>query len=227
MSEAAKGAAGLAQRVLEMSGARYERLKRALDVTFAALGLLVLGPLMAVIALVIRWRMGAPVLFRQVRPGRFERPFTLLKFRTMHDTRGADGELLPPPQRITPLGVWLRKTSLDELPQLFNVLRGDMSFVGPRPLLASYLPYYRERERLRHRVRPGITGLAQVSGRNRLPWDERLELDARYAETLSLALDARIVLATLVKVLRRSDVLDIPLDHGGFIKERAARGEGG
>lgn len=176
------------------------------------------------VALAIRWKMGAPVLFRQVRPGRYERPFTLLKFRTMHNTRGADGRLLPAPQRITRLGLFLRKASLDELPQLLNVLRGDMSFVGPRPLLCAYLPFYRERERLRHSVRPGITGLAQVSGRNTLPWDERLELDARYSETMSLALDARIVLQTLLKVLRREGVIDIPQDHGGFIKARSQSG---
>lgn len=200
----------------------YRRLKRALDVLFASLGLLLLWPLIGGVALAIRWKMGAPVLFRQVRPGLDERPFTLLKFRTMRNTKGADGKLLPAPQRITRLGLLLRKTSLDELPQLLNVLRGEMSFVGPRPLLETYLPYYRERERLRHSVRPGITGLAQVSGRNHLPWDERLELDARYSETMSLGLDARIVGQTLLKVLRREGVIDVPQDHGGFIKVRAA-----
>lgn len=193
-----------------------------MDVFFASLALLLLWPLTAGVALAIWWQMGTPVLFRQVRPGLYERPFTMLKFRTMRDTKDASGALLPAPERITRLGLFLRKASLDELPQLVNVLRGEMSFVGPRPLLSSYLPHYHTRERLRHSVRPGITGLAQISGRNQLPWDARLELDAVYAETLGPGLDARIVAQTLVKVVRRSDVLDIPQDHGGFIKTRSA-----
>jgi len=191
-----------------------------LDVLAAAFALLLLWPLLVVIALAIRVTMGTPVLFRQVRPGYRGQPFTMFKFRTMHNTVDASGKLLPPPQRMTKLGIFLRKASLDELPQLLNVLRGDMSFIGPRPLLSEYLPYYTEREHSRHLVRPGITGLAQVRGRNRLPWDERLELDAYYVENLSLALDASILVETVQKVLRRSDVLDIPQDHGGFIRAR-------
>ena len=144
----------------------------------------------------------------------------MMKFRTMRDTTDADGKPLPPAERITRFGLLLRKTSLDELPQLFNVVRGDMSFIGPRPLLTTYLPFYTEREGTRHQVRPGITGLAQVSGRNTLPWPERLELDARYVEELGLGRDLEIFLQTLVKVARRSDVLDIPQDHGGFIRSR-------
>jgi lipopolysaccharide/colanic/teichoic acid biosynthesis glycosyltransferase len=145
----------------------------------------------------------------------------------MHDTTDADGKLLPPPQRITRFGLFLRKASLDELPQLINVVRGDMSFVGPRPLLVSYLPFYTQRERRRHEVRPGITGLAQISGRNTLPWPERLELDATYVERMSLKLDLHIVTQTFLKVLRRSDVLDIPQDHGGFITSRQGKVETG
>ena len=144
----------------------------------------------------------------------------MMKFRTMRNTTDAEGNLLPPPERITRFGLFLRKTSLDELPQLINVVRGDMSFIGPRPLLVTYLPFYTEREGTRHQVRPGITGLAQVSGRNTLPWPERLELDARYVEQLSLGRDLEIFLQTLIKVARRSDVLDIPQDHGGFIRSR-------
>lgn len=199
---------------------RYPRIKRSFDLVAALLALLLLWPVMVLVALGVLWTMGCPVLFRQERPGRDERPFTMLKFRTMRDTTDSRGVLLPAPQRITRFGILLRKASLDELPQLFNVVRGDMSFIGPRPLLMSYLPFYTERERRRHEVRPGITGLAQVSGRNTLPWPERLELDVRYVERLSFGLDAWIFAQTLLKVARRSDVLDIPQDHGGFIRSR-------
>jgi lipopolysaccharide/colanic/teichoic acid biosynthesis glycosyltransferase len=199
---------------------RYPRIKRSLDLVAAFLALLLLWPVMVLVAVGVLWTMGRPVLFRQERPGRDEQPFTMLKFRTMRDTTDSRGVLLPAPQRITRFGILLRKASLDELPQLFNVVRGDMSFIGPRPLLKSYLPYYTERERRRHEVRPGITGLAQVSGRNTLPWPERLELDVRYVERLSFGLDTWIFAQTLLKVARRSDVLDIPQDHGGFIRSR-------
>jgi lipopolysaccharide/colanic/teichoic acid biosynthesis glycosyltransferase len=199
---------------------RYPRIKRSLDLVAAFLALLLLWPVMVLVAVGVLWTMGRPVLFRQERPGRDEQPFTRLKFRTMRDTTDSRGVLLPAPQRITRFGILLRKASLDELPQLFNVVRGDMSFIGPRPLLKSYLPYYTERERRRHEVRPGITGLAQVSGRNTLPWPERLELDVRYVERLSFGLDTWIFAQTLLKVARRSDVLDIPQDHGGFIRSR-------
>jgi lipopolysaccharide/colanic/teichoic acid biosynthesis glycosyltransferase len=150
--------------------------------------------------------MGPPVLFRQRRPGLHERPFVLLKFRTMTETQQADGRLLADTARVTPLGFWLRRFSIDELPQFFNVLRGDMSLVGPRPLLMKYLPYYTPREHTRHLVRPGITGLAQISGRSRLGWEERLELDAHYAETSSLALDLKIFFQTLRQVFYGKDV---------------------
>lgn len=179
-------------------------MKRLLDVGFAALGLLVSAPVLLLAALLIRLTMGAPVLFRQVRPGLQEKPFTLYKLRTMREVYRPDGTPLSDGMRLTSLGRLLRVTSLDELPQFYNILRGEMSFVGPRPLLPRYLPYYTERERLRHCVRPGLTGLAQIAGRNGLDWAERLELDARYAEQQSLRLDGQIVARTFLAVLKRS-----------------------
>lgn len=198
----------------------YPQIKRRLDLLAALSALFLLWPVMLVVAAGIWWTMGRPIFFRQERPGQEGRPFTMLKFRTMRELTDAAGKPLPPPERITRFGLFLRRASLDELPQLINVVRGEMSFIGPRPLLVTYLPFYTEREHIRHRVRPGITGLAQISGRNTLPWPERLELDVRYVEQLSPKLDLEIVLQTLVKVLRRSDVLDIPQDHGGFIRSR-------
>ncbi len=195
---------------------------RALDLAGASLGLLLGWPLLALSALAVRLTMGSPVLFRQVRVGRDERPFTLLKLRTMNEARDEQGRLLPGRQRLTRVGRVLRATSLDELPQLWNVLRGEMSLVGPRPLHVDYLPYYTPRERLRHQVRPGITGLAQVRGRNRLTWDERLELDAQYVERKSLALDLRLLLETVGKVLSRRDVGEAARE-GNLAEHRKAR----
>ncbi len=168
-----------------------------MDVVLAGLALIVLAPLLVVLALAVWWSLGRPVFFRQERPGFQGRPFRLVKFRTMTDARDARGNPLPDGQRLTRLGRFLRRSSLDELPELWNVLRGDMSLVGPRPLLMRYMPYFRPRERLRFEVRPGITGLAQVSGRNCLGWDQRLELDARYVENLSLQQDLCILGRTL------------------------------
>ena len=180
-----------------MSGRSYRWLKRTLDVVGAGVLLVLCLPLLLVVALLVRAGMGSPVFFRQRRPGLGERPFVLLKFRTMSEARDAQGELLGDTHRVTSVGRLLRRLSLDELPQLLNVLKGEMSMVGPRPLLMEYLPCYTPRERLRHSVRPGITGLAQVSGRNQLGWEERLELDARYAESLCLGLDLQIIGRTL------------------------------
>jgi lipopolysaccharide/colanic/teichoic acid biosynthesis glycosyltransferase len=194
-------------------------LKRLLDMVAASVGLLVTGPLMIAVAIMIRASMGSPVLFRQRRPGLHGRIFTVLKFRTMSVDREREGQSQFDSHRVTPLGRILRQTSLDELPQLFNVLRGDMSLVGPRPLLPEYLPYYSNRELLRHTVRPGITGWAQVNGRNRLSWDQRLALDVWYAEHRSMLLDFRILYLTAIRVLQRRDVnLDprvslLPLDR--------------
>jgi lipopolysaccharide/colanic/teichoic acid biosynthesis glycosyltransferase len=160
---------------------------------------------MGLVFLGIRWHMGKPVFFRQERPGLNGQLFTMIKFRTMTNACDSEGKLLPDDQRKTPLGIFLRRTSLDELPQLINVLKGDMSLVGPRPLFKQYLPYYTERESTRHLVRPGITGLAQVSGRNFVPWDRRLALDAWYVDRLSLKLDLQIMMKTVIKVVLGSD----------------------
>ena len=180
--------------------------KRAFDFACAALLLAALAPVMLVVALLIRWRMGAPVLFRQVRPGLGGRPFVLYKFRTMQEATDPRGEPLPDAERLTPLGAAIRRTSLDELPQLYNVLRGDMSLVGPRPLLTEYLPLYSARQARRHDVRPGITGWAQVNGRNATSWPERFELDVWYVEHRSFGLDLKILRLTLAKVLSGADV---------------------
>lgn len=172
-------------------------LKRALDVLVALVLLTVLAPVLALAALTVRVHLGRPVLFRQERPGLGGRPFTLLKLRTMREAAGPDGAPLPDAERLTRLGRMLRATSIDELPELWNVVRGDMSLVGPRPLLPQYLERYSPRQARRHEVRPGITGLAQVSGRNALDWDEKLELDVQYVERRSLALDVAILVRTL------------------------------
>ena len=181
-------------------------LKRPLDALIAAAALVVFAPAMLAVALAIRLTMGCPVLFRQQRPGLHGQPFTLLKFRTMTDQRGPDGALLPDAARLTPLGRFLRRTSLDELPQLINVLRGEMSLVGPRPLLMEYLPLYTPRQARRHEVRPGITGWAQVQGRNSLTWEQKFDLDVDYVDRHSLLLDLRILALTLLKVLRREGI---------------------
>lgn len=180
--------------------------KRLFDLAVAVPALVVLGPVLGVLALLVRWQLGAPVLFRQQRPGLHGRPFTLYKFRTMIEARDAEGHLLPDAQRLTPFGRFLRSTSLDELPELFNVVRGDMSLVGPRPLLMQYLERYTPTQRRRHEVRPGITGWAQVNGRNALDWPQRLALDVWYVDHLSFALDLRIIFITMVKILRREGI---------------------
>jgi len=178
-------------------------MKRTFDVLVSLVALIVLSPLLLGVAILVRIKLGSPVLFSQDRPGLGGRIFRLLKFRTMHDGRDADGRLLPDEQRITDLGRFLRSTSIDELPELWNVLRGDMSLVGPRPLLVSYLSRYSPQQARRHEVRPGLTGWAQVNGRNALDWDERFRLDVWYVDHRSLALDFRILLRTVAIVLRR------------------------
>ena len=185
----------------------YEKyIKRPLDCALAACALLLLSPVIGVIALLVRIKLGAPVIFHQRRPGRNERVFNLCKFRTMTDARDAAGALLSDSERLTPFGRRLRETSLDELPELWNVLKGDMALIGPRPLLVQYLPAYTARERRRHDVRPGITGLAQVNGRNFLSWDRRLELDVEYTERITFRGDLKILAMTLWKVVRKEDV---------------------
>lgn len=167
-------------------GRIYEAyVKRALDVALSGCALVALSPVMGVTALLVRQKLGSPVIFCQERPGKDEQIFKLYKFRTMTDARGADGNLLPDAQRLTPFGRRLRSTSLDELPELWNILRGDMSIVGPRPLLVKYLPYYSQTERRRHAVRPGLTGLAQVNGRNLTSWADRFAYDVDYVDHIS------------------------------------------
>lgn len=181
-------------------------LKRLIDFFGAFTVLLVTSPVMVLAAIGILVTMGRPVLFRQERPGLGDEIFTLFKFRTMHDSCDPEGRLLPEEKRLTPLGQLLRHLSVDELPQLLNVLRGEMSLVGPRPLWPRYLPYYTERERLRHSVKPGMTGWAQVNGRNNLFWNERLAFDVWYVEHQSLLLDLRILFLTFIRVLQGRDV---------------------
>jgi lipopolysaccharide/colanic/teichoic acid biosynthesis glycosyltransferase len=181
-------------------------MKPVLDRLVAAIVLLILSPVLLIVGIGIYIRMGSPIVFSQQRPGKDNQIFTCYKFRTMTNDRGADGELLPDRERLTTLGKFLRKTSLDELPQFWSVLLGDMSFIGPRPLLVKYLPYYCEQEQKRHCVLPGITGLAQVKGRNKLSWEERFELDIQYVEQQSLALDIYILVMTVWKVIARRDI---------------------
>ena len=177
-------------------------LKRGFDFVIALALLIGLSPLLALLALAVRWKPGRPALFAQTRPGLHGAPFEFYKFRTMTDARNAAGELLPDAARLTPFGELMRKLSLDELPQLVNVLKGDMSLVGPRPLLMEYLPLYSERQARRHAVRPGITGWAQVNGRNALAWEERFELDLWYVEHRSFWLDLKIIAMTAWRMLR-------------------------
>ncbi len=180
--------------------------KRTLDVTVAGTALIVFAPVLAVTAILVRVKLGSPILFVQQRPGQGGRSFSLMKFRTMTDACGPDGQPLPDDQRMTRFGQFLRSSSLDELPELWNILRGDMSLVGPRPLLERYLPLYSAEQARRHEVRPGLTGWAQVNGRNQIGWDERFAMDVWYVEHTSLVLDIRILALTVVKVLRRDDI---------------------
>ena len=185
----------------------YERfLKRPADLAAGLAGLILLSPVFAVTALLVRVKLGSPVLFRQERPGRGGRIFTIYKFRTMTDAKGPDGRLLPDAERLTPFGRALRASSLDELPELINLVRGDMSIVGPRPLLVKYLPLYSPHQARRHEVRPGITGLAQVNGRNALSWQEKFDLDVEYADGITFLGDCRIIIRTVGAVLRREGI---------------------
>ncbi|WP_119071452.1 sugar transferase [Aggregatilinea lenta] len=181
-------------------------LKRLIDIAAALVGLIVLSPLLLVMALLIWIKRGSPIFFRQQRPGLHGKPFTLLKFRTMTDARDAYGDLFPDAERLTSFGQFLRRTSLDELPELFNVLCGDMSLVGPRPLLMQYLDLYTPEQARRHEVRPGITGWAQINGRNALSWEEKFELDVWYVDHLCLWLDLKILTLTVWKVLRKEGI---------------------
>lgn len=200
-------------------------VKRGLDIAFSLTALLLLSPLFFLLAVLVRCRLGAPVLFWQERPGKDGRIFTLCKFRTMTDKKDAQGNLLPDNERLTKFGRLLRATSLDELPELLNILKGDMSLIGPRPLLVSYLPYYTQEEQLRHTVRPGLTGLAQVSGRNFIDWDRRLEKDVEYVKHLSFAMDCKVIWLTIKTVLGHSDEVaeDTNAVEGNFAEIRKKR----
>lgn len=195
----------------------YEKyVKRPLDCVLAAGALIVLSPVMGATALIVKHKLGSPVIFKQERPGKDEKIFKLYKFRTMTDERDSEGNLLPDGERLTQLGRFLRSTSLDELPELFNIAKGDMSFIGPRPLLVQYLPYYTEREKHRHDVRPGLSGLAQVNGRNLVKWDERLAFDIDYVDNITFKGDVVILLKTIRKVFSGEDVAVDPesVDEG-------------
>jgi sugar transferase EpsL len=181
-------------------------LKRGLDLVLSTVALIALSPVLILVAILIRWRMGAPVFYVQQRPGLHERGFLLLKFRTMLEATSTEGIELPDSQRLTPLGAFLRSCSLDELPELWNVIRGDMSLVGPRPLLMKYLPLYDEFQHRRHEVRPGITGWAQINGRNAVDWQKRFQLDVWYVDNHNLHLDLKIMILTLVRVVRRDGI---------------------
>lgn len=184
----------------------YEGVKRLIDACAAVLALTALSPLLLMLAVLIRFRLGSPVLFRQVRPGRDGRLFTMYKFRSMTGERDKNGLLLPDEARLTSFGRWLRSTSLDELPELWNVVKGDMSLVGPRPLLTEYLPRYSPLQARRHEVRPGITGWAQINGRNSLNWSEKLSMDVWYVDNRSLLVDLRILCRTVAAVLDRDGI---------------------
>jgi len=193
--------------------------KRAVDVALAGPALLLLTPILVLIALVVRLSLGSPVLFRQLRPGKGGEPFEILKFRTMRDALDAAGSPLPDSDRLTRLGRFLRSTSLDELPELWNVLRGDMSLVGPRPLLMEYISLYTRSQMRRHEVLPGLTGWAQINGRNALSWEEKFRLDLWYVDHSSLLLDAKIILLTIWKTLRREGIR-----HGSSVTMPRFRG---
>ncbi|MGX0915689.1 sugar transferase [Staphylococcus hominis] len=181
-------------------------LKRLFDIAVSATGLIISAPITLTTAVVISKKLGKPVLFRQVRPGQDGKPFEIYKFRTMSDERDENGELLPDDQRMTPVGTFIRKSSIDELPQLINVLKGDISLVGPRPLLMEYLPLYNDEQKKRHNVKPGITGWAQVNGRNAISWDQKFKLDVWYAENQSFKLDMYIIYKTIINILQRKDI---------------------
>lgn len=200
-------------------------IKRCLDILLSLCGIIVLSPVLLVLAVLVRLKLGSPILFHQERPGKDEKIFTLCKFRTMTDARDEKGELLPDSVRLTKFGRFLRATSLDELPELFNILKGDMSVIGPRPLLVSYLPYYTERERLRHSVRPGLTGLAQVSGRNFIDWDRRFQKDVEYVEHLTFGMDLKVLWLTVQTVLGHTDEVaeDTNAAEGNFAEIRKKR----
>lgn len=181
--------------------------KRFLDIIISLLGLIILSPVILIVAILVRIKLGSPIIFKQERPGKDEKIFKLYKFRSMSNKTDEKGELLPDSQRLTKFGKILRATSLDEIPELVNILKGEMSLIGPRPLAVCYLPYYNENEKHRHDVRPGLTGLAQVNGRNAINWDERFDYDIKYVNNITFINDCKILFKTFYKVLKREDVV--------------------
>lgn len=184
--------------------ARY--IKRLLDFILSLIAIIILSPVLLIVALLVRTKLGSPVIFKQQRPGKDEKIFTLYKFRTMTDEKDEEGNLLPDDNRLTKFGKLLRSTSLDELPELFNILKGDMAIVGPRPLLVRYLPLYNDEQKHRHDVRPGFTGYAQVNGRNALSWEDKFKLDVEYVNSISFLLDVKVILKTIKVVLFREGI---------------------
>ena len=209
-----------------MNGLYNKYIKRILDILISLTFIVLFSWLYLILVILVRIKLGSPVLFCQERPGYNEKIFKLYKFRTMTDKRDEKGNLLPDSERLTKFGSMLRSTSLDELPEMFNILKGDMSLIGPRPLLVEYLPYYTEEERLRHSVRPGLTGLAQVSGRNYLAWDKRLARDVEYVNHISFIMDIRIIIKTIMVVFKKEDVsVDTNVVEGYLWDERQKREE--
>lgn len=199
-------------------------IKRILDFILSLTALIILSPVLLIVALLVRTKLGSPVIFKQKRPGLNEKIFTLYKFRTMTNQKDESGNLLPDEIRLTKFGKMLRSTSLDELPELFNILKGDMSIVGPRPLLVNYLPFYSDVEKHRHDVRPGLTGWAQVNGRNFLDWDYRIKKDVEYVNNISFLFDLKIIVNTFLIVLRKSDIAtNTRTVESNFAEERKAK----
>lgn len=199
----------------------YRRFfKRPMDFILSLMAIVVLSPVLIIVGVLVRFKLGSPVLFKQKRPGLNEQIFTMYKFRTMTDEKDENGELLPDSVRLTKFGRMLRATSLDELPELFNILKGDMSNVGPRPLAVQYLPYYTETERMRHFVRPGLSGLAQINGRNTATWEERFNYDVKYVTEITFLGDFKIIFQTVLKAIQRSDIgergVDAPMDFDRY-----------
>ena len=184
----------------------YKYIKRILDIISSLLAIIILSPLLAVTAVLVKTKLGSPVLFKQERPGKDEKIFTLMKFRTMTDERDENGELLPDEVRLTKFGKFLRSTSIDELPELFNILKGDMSVIGPRPLLVEYIPRYNEHQHRRHEVRPGLSGWAQVNGRNTVSWEDKFDMDVHYVDNYSFAMDVKILFMTILNVIKKEGI---------------------
>ena len=197
-------------------------IKRLLDIILSLIAIIITLPIFIIIGILVLILIGKPAIFRQKRPGKNEKIFTMYKFRTMTNKKDSDGNLLPDNQRLTKFGIFLRKTSLDEIPEFINILKGDMSFVGPRPLLVEYLPYYTEEEQHRHDVRPGLTGLAQISGRNNLNWDKRFKKDIEYVNNITFMNDLKIVSKTFIKVIK-SENIEIPSESHDLNKVRKER----